>query len=146
MSIYLFKSNDEFVIGLQQYLKNNPNLLDGMEHEYAHKHLSPGNKGIPHSEETKKLISEKKTGISVNKGSKRPWAAKNLSNIKHRAFGVYEITEPNGITKNITNLKQYCLENNLKYRSMSSLANGKWPSKTYKGYTAKKLGYAKIRQ
>ena len=144
MCIYLADHNDEFIINLKEYLKNNPNLLDGIVHEYAHKHLSPGNKGIPHSEETKKLISERKIGISVNKGSKRPWATKNLSHIKHRAYGVYEITEPNGTTKNITNLKQYCLDNNLKYGSMSSLANGKWPSKTYKGYTAKKLGYAKI--
>ena len=137
MCIYLADHNDEFIINLKEYLKNNPNLLDGIVHDYT---------SSPLTEEIKKLISESKKGVSVGKGTKRPWATKNLSHIKHRAYGVYEITEPSGITKNVTNLKQYCLDNNLKYRSMSSLANGKWPSKTYKGYTAKKLGYAKIRR
>jgi len=143
MNIYLFNYDDEFVIGLKNYLKENPNLLDNITHDNI---FVPWNIGIPHSNETKQLISERKTGISNNKGRKAPWATKNLTQIKHRAFGEYEITNPNGITQTIINLKQYCLENNLKYRSMSSLANGKWPCKTYKGYTAKKLGYAKIRQ
>jgi hypothetical protein len=143
MNIYLFNDNDEFVIGLKDYLQNNPDLLKNIIHDNI---FVPWNVGKEHSDETKQLISERKTGVSINKGRKAPWASKNLSQIKHRAFGEYQITDPQGNTKIIINLKQYCLEHNLKYRSMSSLANGKWPSKTYKGYTAQKLGYAKIRQ
>lgn len=143
MNIYLFNDNDEFVIGLKDYLQENSNLLDNITHDNI---FVPWNIGIPHSDETKKLISERKIGVSVNKGRKTPWASKNLSQIKHRAFGKYEITDPDGNSQIVINLKKYCLENNLNYTSMSSLANDKWWCRTYKGYTAKKIGYIKIRQ
>jgi hypothetical protein len=141
MSIYS-NTNEEFIQDLIQWCKNNPLDLSTLECCS----ISPWNVGIPCSEETKKLISEIKKGHSHNKGCKNPSAAENLKKIKHRAYGQYEITEPNGQSVIIINLKEYCKTNDLKYRSMSSLANGKWPCKTYKGYTAKKLGYVKIRQ
>ena len=91
MNIYLFNDNDEFVIGLKDYLQNNPDLLKNIIHDNI---FVPWNVGKEHSDETKQLISERKTGVSINKGRKAPWASKNLSQIKHRAFGEYQITDP----------------------------------------------------
>jgi len=141
MNIYS-NTNNEFIQDLIEWCRNNPLDLSTIENT----NVPPWNIGIPCSVETKKIISDIKMGHSYNKGCKNPSAAKNLKKVKHRAFGQYEITDPTGQTKIIINLKEYCKINNLKYRSMSSLANGKWPCKTYKGYTAKKLGYVKIHQ
>jgi hypothetical protein len=140
MSIYS-NTNEEFIQHLMEWCKNNPLDLTTLQNNSP-----PWNLGKPWSEEIKKSISESKKGHSYNKGCKNPSAIENLKKINHRAYGKYEITDPNGKTTIIINLKEYCKNNNLKYRSMSSLANGKWPCKTYKGYTAKKLGYVKIHQ
>ena len=139
---YLSDPTDEFFIQLRNWCKNNPTDIS----EYGHTSVPSWNKGIPHTEETKKLISQSQLGNSYSKGKKKPHAKDNLKQIKHRAFGQYQIIDPEGIKKIIINLKKYCLENNLNYTSMSSLATGKWPCKTYKGYQCFKLGYIKIRQ
>jgi hypothetical protein len=141
MNIYSPKQDDEFINSLRDWCKKNPDNKT----EYQNQNLVPSwNKGIPTSDETKKLISISKKGISVNKGLKRPYAKDNLKKIKHRAYGQFEIVEPNGSKQIISNLKSYCMKKNLNYTSMSSLSNGKWPNETYKGYKSKKIGYVKI--
>lgn len=139
---YLSDPSDEFIVQLREWCKNNPLDLS----EYKQKIVSSWNKGIPHSPETKKLISERQKGNSYSKGKKKPFAKENLKHIKHRAFGQYKIVNSDGVSLVIVNLKKFCLENNLNYTSMSSLATGKWPCETYKGYQCFKLGYIKIRQ
>ena len=139
--------DDDFIADLRSWCKQNPinisdyggplNIQKGeMNSFYGHKH----------TEESKQKISLSKTGVSVNKGSYRPWATDNLKHIKFRAFGKYEIVEPDGKIIEVSNLKEYCSEKSISYTSMSSLANGKYPSETFKGYHCKKLGYVRIRQ
>lgn len=132
----------EFITGLQQFAKNNPTNIKDLDLTP----ISSWNKGIQFDEETRQYISECRKGISANKGRNAPWAKNNLKNIKHRAYGKYEITDPNGNKEVIINLKQYCKIHNLNYTSMSSLSSGKWPNETYKGYKAIKLEYVKIHQ
>ena len=128
-------------------LKNSPfDITDYHEPLDIQKGKANSFYGKRHTEESKLKISKSKTGVSVNKGSIRPWASENLQKIKHRAYGQFKIYEPNGNTIIITNLKQYCKDNGLNYTSMSSYANGKWPNETYKGYKVEKLGYVKIHQ
>ena len=142
MNIYSHPK-DELVILLREWCSNNPH--NALEYKTGES-VPSWNKGIPTSDETKKEISNAKKGISVNKGLKRPYARENLKKITHRAYGQFEITEPSGRKIIITDLKTYCKQNDLKYTSMSSLSNGKWPTGTYKGYKSKKLGYVKIHQ
>lgn len=142
MSIYTFNQDDELVVSLREHIQNNPLI----ESEYPEERIRAWNTGIAHTKETKKRISEARIGVSTNKGSKRPWAKENLKCIKHRAFGHYRITNCNGEEFIIINLKIFCIDNQLNYTSMSSLANGKWPCKDYRGYTCEKLGYIKIHQ
>jgi hypothetical protein len=138
--------NDEFLIQLRESFKDS--TMDISEYKLEPLDIQKGEfnnfYGKRHTEESKLKISQSKLGKSTNKGSVRPWAKDNLKQIKHRAYGQFRITEPQGNTITITNLKQYCLEQGLNYTSMSSLASGKWPCETYKGYKAEKLGYIKI--
>ena len=137
--------NDEFIIEFCESLKNFPfNIRDYHAILDIQKGATNSFYGKRHTEESKLKISKSKTGVSVNKGSIRPWAKENLKQIKHRAYGQFKIHEPNGNTIVITNLKQYCKDKNINYTSMSSFANGKWPNDTYKGYKVEKLGYVKI--
>jgi len=101
--------------------------------------------GKKHTLETKKLISKKLTGTR-HPYSPKPWAKDNLKFIKYRAYGHYEITEPDGNKIIVIDLKSYCKEKNISYTSMASLSNGKYPKNKYKGYQSKKLGYIKIHQ
>lgn len=68
---------------------------------------------------------------------------RQLSRLKLQTFGnqgVYAITFPDGTVENVTHLKTFCERHNVSYTSMSSLANGKYPCETYKGFKARKLG------
>ena len=142
MSIYTLNQYDELVVSLREHIQNNPLI----ESDYPEERIRAWNTGVAHTKETKKRISEARIGVSTNKGSIRPLAKDNLKHIKHRAFGHYIIIDPNGVKNTITNLKTYCSEHNLSYTSMSSLANGKYPCDTYKGFICQKLGYIKIHQ
>jgi hypothetical protein len=141
MNIYQLSDTEELFSGFKEWCENNPLDLS----ELGHEKIIPWNKGIPTNEATKKLISKNRKGISSKKGRKCPWAKHNLKHINHRAFGEFIITDPSNKTFKITNLKSFCLSNNLSYTSMSSLANGKYPCETYKGYKCVKLGYVKIK-
>lgn len=68
---------------------------------------------------------------------------REMSRRKFQTFGnqgVYTITFPNGVIETITHLKTFCEKHNLSYTSMSSLASGKYPCDTYKGFKASKVG------
>ncbi len=146
MSMYI-NSDEEFINELKNWCKLNPiNISEYCEPLNIQKGEMNSFYGKKHTEESKQKISNSKKGKSNNRGSKRPWALENLKKIKSRAFGQFEITEPDGNIIIITDLKLYCKQNNLNYTSMSTLSNGKWQSETYKGYKSKKLGYVKIRQ
>ena len=139
--------DDDFITDLRNWCKQNPiNITDYCEPLNIQKGEMNSFYGQKHTEESKLKISLSKTGVSVNKGSNRPWAKDNLKCIKSRAFGKYEIVEPDGKIIEVINLKKYCSDNSISYTSMSSLANGKYPANVFKGYRCKKLGYIKIRQ
>lgn len=139
---YLSDPTDELIIELREWCKNNP--LD--RSEYNHEIVPSWNKGIPHTNETKKLISQRQMGNSYSKGKKKPHAKENLKHIKHRAFGQYKIVSPDGNSSIIVNLKEFCKKMNLSYTSMSSLANGNYPCDSYKKYKCFKICYIKIHQ
>jgi hypothetical protein len=64
MSIYILDDNDEFIISLKKYLKENPiNLEEYRTDEWVY--IPPWNKGISPSEETRALLSK------IGKGKKR---------------------------------------------------------------------------
>jgi len=143
MNIYSLPPDHEIIKSFRDWYKNNPQNIEDIENQNF---IPSWNKGIATSDETKKLISEARKGVSVGKGLKRPYAKDNLKKIKHRAYGIFEIIEPSGNKIIINDLKSYCKQKKLNYTSMSSLSNGKWPKETYKGYKSKKIGYVKIRQ
>jgi hypothetical protein len=137
----------DLLTDLKNWCKSNPiNISDYCEPLNIQKGKLNSFYGKKHTEETKQKISKVKKGTSYNKGSKRPWASENLKKIKHRAYGFYEIVEPNGNIVTVTNLKSYCKNHKLNYTTMSSLSNGKWEAGSYRGYKSKKLGYLKIHQ
>ena len=55
------------------------------------------------------------------------------------SVGVYLIEYPDGTEEKITNLTKFCENTNLDHKTLSRLANGTYPHKTYKGYKIKKL-------
>jgi hypothetical protein len=101
--------------------------------------ISKANKGRIHSEETRRKRSIAHKGRTISEETRLKMATS-------RAYGEFEITEPSGQKIIIKDLKTYCKQNDLKYTSMSSLSNGKYPNNTYKGYKSKKLGYIRIHQ
>ncbi len=58
MSIYSFNNDDEFVVSIKEFYKNNPFDINLMENVLPSNTVS-----FKHNEETKKLISESKIGI-----------------------------------------------------------------------------------
>ena len=73
--------------------------------------------GKKHSTETIKRISEKKKGnIPGNKG---------LFGLNNPQSKKYKITFPDGKTKIIIGLTQFCRENNLTYQTMCAVASGR---------------------
>jgi len=84
MSIYNFKDNDEFIVELKEYLKNNPNCITETLQENNSELIPSWNKGIPCSEEMKIHLSKKLKGRKFSKewkqkisdshkGMKKPW-------------------------------------------------------------------------
>lgn len=143
MSIY--SPEDNFFVEMREWFRQNPfdssNYCFSLDRQKGELNSFYGKK---HTEETKLKISNAKRGKSINKGTKRPWASENLKKIKHRAYGQFEIVEPEGKVLIVTDLKSYCRNKGLNYTTMSSLSNGKWAAGSYKGYKAKKIGYLKI--
>lgn len=51
----------------------------------------------------------------------------------------WEVTNPEGLTFKISNLKKFCKRNNLNHKNMSAVASGKEGRKQHKGWKCKKL-------
>jgi hypothetical protein len=100
------------------------------------------NKGYTHSEETKKLMSEKaklrpvRTGEDApNYGKKRTEESKKKTS--ESMASKWLIKFPDGHEEVIVSLRNFCTENNLRAASMVDVSKGR--SESYKGYTCKKL-------
>ena len=122
-----------------------------------------GSSGHKHTEEMRKLISQKtKEGMTpeVRKKLSKSSMGKVLSEETKKKMSIrmkgkvwtrdeverrrntrcnkwiYEITTPSGIIEKTNNMAEYCRNNNLNNRHMSEVANGIW--KQHKGYQVKK--------
>jgi hypothetical protein len=115
-----------------------------------------GSSGAIHSEETKLKMSVAQKGRKLSEETRLKMSIARTGHIHSeetklkmaisRKYGEFEIIEPSGQKIIIKDLKTYCKQNDLKYTSMSSLSNGKYPYNTYKGYKSKKMGYVRIPQ
>lgn len=111
-----------------------------------------GMDGFTVSEETKVKISKAMTGKKSYWYGKHHTAAtkkklSDLASLRRRGTPskdtknkiaeslrkTYLIVFPNGISKVVTNLKKFCLDNNLNYKNMNACANKK--RKTHKNFT-----------
>ena len=113
--------------------------------------------GMVHSEESKKKISEAGTGEKNNMfgrtGEKNPnfgntgeksyMFGKHLSEETQRKISetkckfTYKITRPDGTIDIVTNLKEYCKQNNIDSGGMYHVASGKY--KAHKGFRVEKI-------
>ena len=144
MSMYI-TTDEELLTMLQDWSASNPHILTeyNIPLKMHEGELNPFY-GHKHTEESKAKISQSKIGVSVGKGTHRPWATDNLKFIKCRAYGEYEIVDPVGNTSIVINLKKFCSEKSLSYSSMSSLANGNLVADNHRGYKCRKLRYVRI--
>jgi hypothetical protein len=81
---YFLSENDELYIQLQEWLKNNP-----FDEEEAKRNSivgNPGMLGLKHTEDTKKLISEKIKGTKVGEDNpmKRDWVKEKHKQSQNR--------------------------------------------------------------
>ena len=84
MNNYFLSENDELYIQLQEWLKNNP-----FDEEEAKRNSivgNPGMLGLKHTEDTKKLISEKIKGTKVGEDNpmKRDWVKEKHKQSQNR--------------------------------------------------------------
>lgn len=82
------------------------------------------------SEEHKRKISESNTGIPLSKNHKEKIVAGHCKSI-------YKVTDPNGNTFTLKNIKQFCRDNNLNHGTMYMVINGK--RKSHNGYKCIRL-------
>ena len=103
--------------------------------------------GIPHTEESKKLISDSKKGIKqtpehIQKRVDKMTGFKQTQHQKNRARESLEsswlITNQQGKTFNIVNLRSFCRENNLDQGNMVKVSQG--ILKQHKGWKCLKIG------
>jgi hypothetical protein len=103
--------------------------------------------GIPHTEESKKLISDSKKGIKqtpehIQKRVDKMTGFKQTQHQKNRAResleGSWLITNQQGKTFNIVNLRSFCRENNLDQGNMVKVSQG--ILKQHKGWKCLKIG------
>lgn len=93
--------------------------------EETRKKLSESHKGHKVSEETKKKLSK------INKG-KKPHINTIKASIKYNEK-TYTMKSPNGDIITFTNMKKFCVKNNLSNSKLCLVASGK--RKTHKGWT-----------
>ena len=144
MNIYSSTIDDDFIIELREWIKNNPieipedaiwsyGAIKGEKlHESTKQILREINLGKKHSDESKRKISESLKGI-------RPWN-KGIPNSPHQKQKIsntlsktWIVTFPNGKKEKIKNLKRFCQENNLYESAMYNIAKGKGVK--HKGFT-----------
>jgi hypothetical protein len=114
--------------------KGKPNGLLGYKEMPEHKkHISEskmGKKRKPFSEEWKKNMSE----AHKNRPPESKETKKKIANSNSKT---YQITYPNGETKIIKNLTQFCRDNNLYQGNMVCVSQGK--RKHHKGFKCSKV-------
>jgi hypothetical protein len=102
--------------------------------------------GFPHTEETKKLLSEMKKGQKqskehINNRVKSTIGFKQTEYQKERARETFSctwlVTHPNGMSMNIVNLRKFCKENGLDQGNMVKVSQG--ILKQHKGWTCAKI-------
>lgn len=112
-----------------------------------HYNVSPGGDGgalfagHKHSEETKKLMSEKRTGQKDSletklkkRQSRKTWthSEQTINKIAESNAKEYNFIAPDGNLITINNLNKFCRENNLSSRNMRKVHSGK--SQFYKEF------------
>jgi hypothetical protein len=117
--------------------------------EWANLRLENGSDGAPvgntFSEETIKKMSESKKGTKpkeyyvriakMNVGWKQSDYQKQRARESNESCWV--VTDPNGVQQNITNLRKFCLDNNLDQGNMVKVSKGL--SKHHKGWSCSKV-------
>lgn len=118
--------------------------LSSRHYEIAKKHRINAHIGSKRSDETKRRISEGKTGKSPNYSdeerkrraelvAKRNVDPEFIKLKSARLAKKYILTDPDGNKIEVTNLAVYCRENNLHAGNLNSVANGRL--KQTKGWT-----------
>ena len=144
--LYKIYRNRQMALALKRMCEapkhsNRPNV-NGRDYEKARKFLSQSMIGIVRED----LIGDKNP-------MRQPEVAAKISAIKkeywkdseHRKYAArkaaksYEVTDPSGITIIVTNLKEYCLNNNLNYSSLLYAAKTGGNPRRAKGYICKEV-------
>ena len=103
--------------------------------------------GCPHTEESKKLISDAKKGLKqtpqhIQKRVDSMTGFKQSQHQKNTARETFEcawlVTNPQGQSFNIINLRKFCRENNLNQGNMVKVSTG--ILKQHKGWKCVKIG------
>jgi len=108
---------------------NNKSINNTPQH---YEHLADLYRGKPRSSEVRSKLSRAVTE------KRRKQAKRILQQTSYRK--IYNVTMPDQTIIVVNDLKPFCIEHNLSYTSMSSLANGKYPCPTYKGFKIVKVG------
>lgn len=117
----------------KEYMKMRSELISGENNPFY---------GKRHTEETKRMISEKKKGTKVSEETKEKLRAANTGkkmspeSIAKSAAAkakTYYLTDPEGNSIVVNNLSEFCRENGLDQGNMNAMYKGKY--KSCKGYT-----------
>lgn len=117
----------------QQYMKLHSEFMMGRNNPFY---------GRSHSEETKRKISEKKTGSRLSEETKRKigdsargrkMPREVVERQRAQRSKTYRLINPEGEYIIVTNLSQFCRDNNLDQGNMNAMYAGKY--KTCKGYS-----------
>lgn len=148
----IFEHDDEdFVVNTMEPLfiewydtkENGYNLTDGGGGTSGYKHpprklteshrssISEGLKGHKVSEETKKLLSSALKGNRNFEGHPHTEETKKL--LSEQKAKTWYIVSPEGENIEVTNLRSFCLNNNMSPSAMSRVVNGK--QRHHKGWT-----------
>jgi len=133
----------------ERFRKNNPSsrpevrekISKTIREGYANGRVNP-QKGIPRTEEQKKLQSEKMKGKPAwNKGVTGYNTKPQTDYQKRKAAEANQkewlITFPDGHRETIVNLNQFCRDNNLTQSNMIHVSKGRW--KSHKGFRCEKV-------
>ena len=133
MEPFFIKEYNSFFENGQGYNMNygGGGMLGYKQSEYQKARVSAANKGKFMSPSTRSLISKAHKGKTLSQ-----WHKDRVS--ETQANVPYLVTDPNGNTNTILNMKKFCRENNLHARYMFKLANGS-RTKPYKGWLCSKL-------
>lgn len=101
-----------------------------------------GNLGYRHTEQTKKIMSEKRKGVSKSEDHKKKISKSHKGKSKDHLKHKWLITKPSGETVIINDLTKFCLENKLTKPLMIVTSKGKQTH--HKGYKCVNLTTSSI--